>query len=231
MSNKTSNINIYCDESRHTNADDTVMIIGAMSCPHELKSDITKKINLIRKEHNIWREIGWKTISPNHKDFYFDLLRLFISQKPLSFRCIVVKKVILDHEKYSSGDNELGFYKLYYQMLVHWLRTDSVYRIYLDWQQNKDQLRFKVLRDILRRKLSGRAKIQCLEPVVSHNVQFVQLTDLLIGAVGYEWNNRGGSSVKVEFCKDFARSIGLPRLNVPTTLTSEKVNIFHFVGR
>lgn len=228
----TCHINIYCDESRHTsNPEDPYMVIGALSCPRDRKVEITRKINLLRKQHAIWREFGWKTLSPNRCDFYRALLELFSSEPDLAFRCIVVDRGILDHERFNQGDNELGFYKLYYQMLVYWLKPTCGYSIYLDWQQNKAQSRFDDLRDILRRKLTGKAKIECLEPVNSDNIPLIQLADLLIGAVGYAWNDRQGSATKVDFCRDLARSLGLPRLNVATTLKSEKFNIFHFTGR
>lgn len=225
-------INIYCDESRHTsNPEDHYMVIGALSCPRETKNIITHKINQIRKEHATWREFGWKTLSPNRRDFYWALLNLFSKETDLGFRCLVVDKNILDHNIYNLGDKELGFYKLYYQTLVHWLKPGCSYHIYLDWQLNKEQGRFIELRDILERKLSGKAKIACLEPVSSHNLPILQLTDLLMGAVGYAWNCKSESAAKVDFCNDLARAVGLPKLNVATTKSTDKFNIFHFTGR
>jgi hypothetical protein len=224
-------INIYCDESRHTNTNDSYMVIGSVSCLREKKEDIFKRIYLLRKDHQTWSEFGWKTISPNRGDFYLALIEMFRSEPELSFRCLVVDRTILNHEQYNSGDNELGFYKLYYQMLVHRLKPGCSYYIYLDWQRNKDQKRFITLRDILRRKLSGKAKIMCLEPVSSHTAQLIQLTDLFIGAVGYAWNKRQGSPIKLEFCKALASAVDLTSLNIGTGPGREKFNIFHFTGR
>jgi hypothetical protein len=226
------NVNIYCDESRHTsNADDSFMVIGALSCPRNMKNDYTRKINLLRKEHETWREFGWKTLSPNRRDYYWALLTLFSDSQDLSFRCLVVDRNILDHDQFNKGDDELGFYKLYYQMLVHWLKPAGVYYIYLDWQQNKMQHRFTNLRDILRRRLTGKAKITCLEPVNSRDIPLIQLADLLIGAVGYAWNGRQTSQIKLDFCADLAKSAGLSSLKSATQLNVEKFNIFHFSGR
>jgi len=229
---KTSHFNVYCDESRHTsNPEDPFMVIGALACPRDKKDEITRRINAVRKQHNTWREFGWKTLSPNRRNFYWTLLELFATEPSLSFRCIVVDRTVLNHEQHNDGDNELGFYKLYYQMLVHWLKRDCSYHIFLDWQQNQIQRRFIDLRDILRRRLTGKAKIECLEPVSSHHIPLIQLTDLLIGAVGYAWNDRQGSEIKVEFCKSVASAAGLPTLKSTTTLSADKFNIFHFTGR
>jgi len=225
-----NNINIYCDESRHTNKNNDFMVIGALSCPRDQKSGILLKINSLRKKHNVWREFGWKTVSPSRKDFYFELMNVFCKETGFAFRCIVVDKRTLDHDQYNMGDDELGFYKLYYQMLVHWLKPDFSYHIYLDWQQNKDERRFADLRNILTRKLTGKAKINCLEPVSSHNQTLIQLTDLFIGAVGYEWNCWDTSSIKVEFCKALAVSVNLSGLKTSTKKRCRKVYFYKRVS-
>ena len=231
-SEKLCHINIYCDESRHTsNGEDPYMVIGAIACTREKKQEIYHAVNLLRKKHNTWKEFGWKTLSPSRKDFYWELLELFRGSNDLSFRCLVVDRNILDHEQYSDGDSELGFYKLYYQMLIHWLQPQCAYHLYLDWQQNREQGRFKDLGHILGHKLSGRAKIECLEPVSSKEQPLVQLCDLFIGAVGYAWNSREGSETKVEFCSALASSILMSSLKVSTHKSEQKFNIFNFVGR
>lgn len=207
------------------------MVIGALSYPRVKKARIVKEIHLIKKHFSIGPEFGWKTLSPNKKEFYRALINLFKKESDMRFRCIVVNRSSLDHEQYNYGDEELGFYKLYYQLLIHWLKPGNAYHIYLDWQQNKIQNRFVELRDILRKKLADEAKIICLEPVHSQNLPLIQLTDLFIGAVGYKWNKRNTSKTKLDFCESLAKSSGLSSLNNSTGPNFEKFNIFHFMGR
>jgi hypothetical protein len=146
-----------------------------------------------------------------------------------------VDRSTLDHDKYNDGDSELGFYKLYYQMLVHWLKPSDAYHIYLDWQQNKTSNRFDDLRTILVHKLNGRAKIISLEPVSSDTQPLVQLADLLIGAVGYEWNGYSklplASQIKINFCNQLTIGLGRQSLAVGTAKSSAKFNIFNWQGR
>lgn len=225
-------MNIYCDESRHTSdPSDPYMVIGGIACPRELKRDIVHQIHQLKGRYKAQGEFGWKRISPNKKGFYFELIELFARDQQLTFRCLVVDRNILDHELYNEGDPELGFYKLYYQMLVHWLHGGCAYYIYLDWQQNREQHRFAELQHVLETKLSGKAKIHCLEPVTSHNLPLIELTDLFIGAVGYAWNDRKGSITKQEFCNSLSKAVGLTTLKTATALSEPKFNIFHFTGR
>lgn len=223
--------NIYCDESRHTSDPlDTYMVIGAISCPREHKREVVHAIHKLKAKYSAQGEFGWKRLSPNRETFYLELLQLFARDEQLQFRALVANRRTLEHES-NNGDKELGFYKHYYQMLVHWLKPGSAYHIYLDWQQNSAQYRFSDLRFYLERKLSGRARMECLEPITSHNQPLIELTDLLIGAIGYAWNGRSGSAVKVNFCNEFAKVAGLLNLSVSTGPDRQKVNIFNFAGR
>lgn len=225
-------INIYCDESRHTSdPNDHFFVIGGVSCPREKKRELVHKIHKLKAKHKTQGEFGWKRLSPNRESFYWAILKLFIYEKDLSFRCIVVDRNLLDHAQYNDNDEELGFYKLYFQLLVHWLKPKHGYHIYLDWQQNKSRGRFSTLRDILRRKLTGRAKIKCLEPVGSKNIPMIGLADLLIGAVGYYWNSRNNSQIKVAFCEELSQALCISDLRSSTFSIKHKFDIFHFRGR
>lgn len=231
-------VNIYCDESRHTSGGDRFMVIGAVLCDREKKREYVHQIHLLKKKHHAQGEFGWKRLSPNKQDFYFELIDFFM-EKDIGFKCIVVDRNRVDNETYNDGDSELGFYKFYYQMLKDSLEANNEYYIYLDWQQNRDQHRFSTLKFYLQQKLQGRAKIACLEPVTSTNQPLIELADLFIGAVGYQYNNRRSSPVKTAFCTKLAdalhernnRYFKFHRLDTFTAKTEKKFNIFRWEPR
>lgn len=223
--------NIYCDESRHTSdPNDRYAVIGALQCPTDQKRRIVHRIHSLQALYNAHGELGWKRLSPNRSEFYNTLMTLFLEEQCLQFRCIVVDRSTLNHDAYNNGDTELGFYKMYYQMLVHWLEPGHSYRLFLDLQKNASSTRFTDLQSILNRKLSGRAKIECLEPVSSHNQPMIQMVDLLIGAVGYQWNDRRQSVCKVTFADELAMRLRRSSLRTTTGRCEKKFNIFHFQG-
>ncbi len=227
-----TDFNVYCDESRHT-SDPTqpYMVIGALLCPRERKREIVSRIHHLQAAHAVQGELGWKRVSPNRLAFYEALIDLFGAEPDLRFRCLIANRNQLDHEAFNDGDSELGFYKLYYQMLVHWLDPGNRYHVYLDWQQNATQHRFSDLSLMLARRLSGRASIACLEPVTSHNLPLIGLVDIMIGAVGYSWNGLEGSPAKRRLCEMLTEIAGRPTLAESTPLAARKVNIFQFEGR
>lgn len=226
--------NIYCDESRHTSdSADHYLVIGALSCPREAKREIVHRLHQLQAKHSARGEFGWSKVAPGKAAFFQELTELFLSTPELRFRCLVTDRTQFKHDLFNDGDKELGFYKLYYQTLVHWLEPGKTYHIYLDWQQNACQERFADLRQILRHKLSGRAKVACLEPVSSHELPLLQLTDLLIGAVGYAWNQRDASKAKLTFCDQLAAGISKKSLafSSPWKNSDPKFNIFNWQGQ
>lgn len=227
--------NLYCDESRHTSdPSQHFIVIGALQCPREDKHRIVGRIHSLMALHNAHGELGWKRLSPNRHDFYFTLLDLFAEESGLRFRSIVVDKRQLDHDRFNDGDSELGFYKLYYQMLVHWLNPGDNYYIYLDWQQNAGANRFDDLRAVLQHKLKGRANVACLEAVSSHSQPLIQFADLLIGAVGFKCNGLdqlpNSSKTKSEFADYLCKLLQRDSLAQQTPLNEQKFNVFNWQG-
>lgn len=230
----STTFNIYCDESRHTSdAADRYLAIGALSCPREAKPELVRNIHLLQAKHSARGEFGWSKVAPGKAAFFAELAEYFLKQPDLRFRCLVTDRQALKHEEFNEGDKELGFYKLYYQTLIHWLEPGNIYHLYLDWQQNASQERFSDLRTALGRKLSGRAKLACLEPVSSHELPLLQLTDLFIGAVGYAWNQRNASPAKLEFCTHLAAGLGKKSLafSSPWKSSDPKFNVFNWQGQ
>lgn len=226
--------NIYCDESRHTSdAADHYLAIGALSCPRDAKPELARRIRLMQIKHGARGEFGWSKVAPGKAAFFAELTEFFLHQPDLRFRCLVTDRQALKHEEFNDGDKELGFYKLYYQTLIHWLEPGNTYHVYLDWQQNAGQKRFSDLRATLERKLTGRAKLACLEPVSSHELPLLQLTDLFIGAVGYAWNQRNTSQAKLEFCARLAKDLGKDSLafSSPWKSSDPKFNVFNWQGQ
>jgi hypothetical protein len=123
-------------------------------------------------------------------------------------------------------------------MLVGLLKPNHQYYIYVDWQINQKEKRFDNLKFYLE-KQKITAIISCLEPLSSDTQPLIQLADLLMGAVGYQYNNRKESKIKVEFCTTLATKLHqinpkyfrYATLNTFTAKEEEKFNIFKWIAR
>lgn len=220
---------IYCDEScqdvftsQHTKCQN--MFIGGLWLPAEKRGTFKTELYSIREKHKMFSEIKWNKISASKINFYTDLINYFFDKNDdLRFRCVVVEKSKIDLVKYHDSDAELGFYKFYYQLLHHWILDFNAYAIYLDIKTSRVRNRLRVLHQCLSNaNLSSEIKI--LQALPSHENIFIQMTDLLLGAVNAKFNDQvsGKSKKKVLECIE-------NRLEHKITATSKgctKFNIF-----
>lgn len=222
--------NIYCDESRYSNNQDSYLVIGAVKCLREDKADIVSDIERLKARHGISGEIGWKTVSKSKADFYMEIVDWFANSNRIVFRCVMANKRNL-----WSRDDEDAFYVVYHQLLSHWMASDNIYHIYLDRKKNSRNGRIPTLKQKVMRDVPETATIACAEEVESRECVPVQIADLLIGAVGYAQNRHAdptkfpnASPFKSELCSHIAKLLGRSRINQPTVQCERKFNVFLF---
>ncbi len=180
--------NIYCDESCHMENDhQQVMILVAVWCPLEKSQELSKRLREIKGRHGIRSEFEtkWTKISPAKKDFYIDLIDYFFDNEHLHFRALIIPdKSMLQHKKFGQ-DHDTWYYKMYFDMLKIILSPDDCYRLYLDIKDTRGASKVKKLHDVLCNNMYDfqRRIIERVQIVRSHEVELLQLADLLIGAI------------------------------------------------
>lgn len=184
-----SDISIYCDESRQSG--ERYMVIGGIWVCRNIEQTVLERCRC-QKAHqksSYLREFKWTNfgkkellVMQEFPDSFFDNMRT----NKIAFRCIVVDTHQYNHRAFSDGDKELTFYKMYYQLLKHNIHNEfGRYVIVLDHKDNREAGRLSVLRDYLRYNHPG---VRSVEPWKSHDSYFIQLADVLSGAIGYHWN-------------------------------------------
>jgi Cdc6-like AAA superfamily ATPase len=100
------------------------------------KEYFKNELKIIRKTHNIFLEFKWKKVVSGKIKFYTDIIDFFF-RNDIRFRCILLPTNDLDVIKFHESDNELMFYKFYYQLLHHWILDFNEYMIFLDLKTNR----------------------------------------------------------------------------------------------
>jgi len=222
--------NIYCDESCHLQNDHKdVMVLGALWCPLGTTHKIAEEIRKIKSKHGLSRtfEIKWTKVSPAKTQFYLDIIGFFFNSTDLSFRALVVpNKSKLRHRDFQQSHDE-WYYKMYFTLLKVIFSPDSKYRIYLDIKDTRSTDKGKKLHDVLCSSLRDFDKniIERIQPVHSHEVEQIQVADLLIGSVCYTNRNLATSAAKNLLVEKVRERSGRTLVQ-NTPLVEKKFNLF-----
>jgi hypothetical protein len=221
---------IYCDESRpehfrdRSGDGDRYVLIGGLWIEAAQRHNYKIRIKQLREIHNVWGEFKWNRVSPSRQQFYLALVRLFF-QEAMRFRCVVLPAKQLDAVRFHNADNELMFYKFYYQLLHHWILDFNSYRIFVDLKTNRLHNRIRTLERVLR-NANLTAEIQAVQALPSRQVDLLQLADVLLGAVGYHFHKQTTSEAKLAVLKEIEAHLGHPIQ--PTSRREQKFNVFRF---
>lgn len=227
----TEQYNIYCDESCHLEHDrHPVMLLGAIWYPKDKIRAINKAIRQLKVQHNARGELKWSKVSQSRRTFYLELVDLFLTTPDLNFRGLVVDdKSKLNHNYFNQGDHDSFYYKMYFYLLRNLIKPYSLYEIYLDRKDTRSQTKVNTLHNILCRSIRD-IEHECIlkiQQVQSHEVELVQLTDFVIGAIGYRWHQKTENPVKAAVAETLSTKLRIDFLK-STPPWEEKFNLFVF---
>lgn len=192
---------VYCDESRHEllcskHPAARYMVIGSVWLQSADRQQFKDEIHALRDKYKVGGEFKWQKASPSRLDFYKALVDWFVAKGDrVRFRCIAVDHAQVDLVRFHQNDQELGFYKFYYQMLHNWILDFNEYAVFCDWKPNKDRERLNVLQRCLScANLSS--TISGVQALASDESVLLQLTDVLTGVSAARLNDvvRPGSA-------------------------------------
>jgi len=204
------------------------MVLGAIWCPLEKAKEIMAEIKEIKMRHSLSRafEIKWAKVSPAKQTFYVELIEYFFENDELHFRALIVPdKSKLQHELYGQ-DHDTWYYKMYFTMLKAILNPQDCYRIYLDIKDTRSAPKVARLHDVLSHNMYDfqREIIERVQTVRSHEVEILQLTDLMVGAISYVNRELHENAAKVAVVKTIQAKSGYS-LTRTTLLRENKVNL------
>jgi len=195
--------NIYCDESCHLENDkQTAMVLGAVWCSKTKAAEYNSQIAAIKAKYNLSRylEIKWTKVSSGKIDFYKELVDYFFDTEGLNFRAWVIPdKSILEHGIFQQSHDQ-WYYKMYFYLLRNIICSGNKYHIYIDIKDTRGREKLRNLHKVLGNAHYdfNREMITKMQHVHSHDINLLQLADLLIGAISYKARNLTGSSAKTE---------------------------------
>ncbi len=225
--------NIYCDESCHLEHDRIpVMVLGAVWCKASAAPDIVGRIKEIKGRHQIPGnlEIKWTKLSPAKVQLYLDLIDYFFDDDDLHFRGVLIPdKTRLNQTAQQTHDH--WYYQMCFRMIEPIIDPKQRYRIYLDIKDSRGEKQRRGLEEVLRlsrHDQHGRI-IEHVQQIRSHESAVMQLTDLIVGAIGFHNRQLKSSTAKLEVIQRIQRRSNWP-LNASTWLRDPKISLLCWQG-
>ena len=128
-------------------------------------------------------------------------------------------------------DHDTFYYKMQFRLIEVMLRPKTRHHIYLDIKDTRSAVKMAKLHDVLcSAKYDGtRDIIARVQTVRSHEVEPLQLADLLIGAVGYANRQLSGNAGKLAIIERLRQRTGFT-LTHSTLIRENKFNVFVWRG-
>jgi hypothetical protein len=227
--------NVYCDESGHLpNDQSSVMVLGGIWCPLARSREISLRLREIRQRHGVGthRELKWGKVSPALLRMYLDVVDYFFDDDDLRFRALIVPdKGLLRHDDFSQ-DHDTWYFKMYFDLLKVIIDPGHTYNIYLDVKDTRSAAKVAKLHEVLSNNVYDfrREVVARVQTVRSHEVEQLQLADLLIGAVSAANRDGPASDAKRELVDRVKARSGYS-LTRTTLLREEKFNLFVWRAR
>lgn len=242
---------IYCDESRQTGSKYKLMS-GIWIKQNMGWSFVNDFHNLCIENHGITPgHMKWTKVPPPPGKYYscyttlIDLYFKYNQQGHMFFKTIIAdENYDFAHADFNGGDAEVGFYKLYYHMILTTL--DSNYRYHLrvgsknvskKLHEMDERERLNILQNCLNNGFCKGTDYSYLhdvvlttEPRLARDRRLIQLADIFMGAVGYQWNElhlednpKPGKLALMRYISD---KLGRKTLRFVTTNKDRRFNIF-----
>jgi hypothetical protein len=198
--------NIYCDESCHLEHDRaSVMVLGASWCAADRVKEISVRLRELKQKHGVLSaadlqasrlhqfEVKWTKVSPAKLAFYLDWIDYFFDDDDLHFRGVLIEKHLLKQPSEGQSHDDT-YYKMLFALLLPIVDPEQHYRIYLDIKDTRSEKKRKKLEETLRYANidDSHTVVDHVQQIRSHESEIMQLTDLLIGAIGYFHRRRRG---------------------------------------
>ncbi len=183
-------VHLYCDESRHLPHDrESHMLLGLVSCPKERAAEFNHQLTAIIERHGLPKhfEVKWTKVSPAGLPLYRDLLDWFLATPAVEFHALVLPNKQQVFSRVADTKRDDIYYTLYYELLRGFQTTEQRYHAFLDIKDTRGREKLHQLKSWLALNnpaLAEPGKLE-LQHVHSGEIRLLQVTDLLLGAVGY----------------------------------------------
>ena len=217
--------NLYCDESTHLIHDGhPYMLLSYISIAYPQISLAKEEIKAIKRKFNYTEELKWTNVHSATYKVYAELVDWFF-MNDLEFRTVVVDKSQIDEQRADCSFNDF-YFRMYFQLLHTKVDFQNRYNVFLDIKDTCSGEKLEKMKKIM----SYNSSIGTLQFIPSRESVFIQLADVLMGAINYnlriqKGDVKGNVIAKLKLIEKIKRHSNIS-LNTTTPLSRNKFNLF-----
>lgn len=217
--------NLYCDESTHLIHDGhPYMLLSYISIAYPQIRLAKEEIKAIKRKFNYTEELKWTNIHSATYKVYAELVDWFF-MNDLEFRAVVVDKSQIDEKRADYSFNDF-YFRMYFQLLHTKVDFQNRYNVFLDIKDTCSGEKLEKMKKIM----SYNSSIGTLQFIPSRESVFIQLADVLMGAINYnlriqKGDVKGNVIAKLKLIEKIKRHSNIS-LNTTTPLSRNKFNLF-----
>lgn len=171
--------------------------LGGIAVQQAKVGELNERLQKVKDHYGVTKEVKWTRISRGMLDFYRSYVDVFFDASAVDdmhFWSMYVDSHTFNHRKFNQGQVDVGFSKLFYQLLLHKFGRNygEAHRIgvYLDFRSSKDDP--DMMRPMLNNDLKNwgvhTSPFKRIEFRDSKKCNFIQLNDVLLGVIGFKKN-------------------------------------------
>lgn len=217
--------NLYCDESTHLIHDGhPYMLLSYISIAYPQIRLAKEEIKAIKRKFNYTEELKWTNVHSATYKVYAELVDWFF-MNDLEFRTVVVDKSQIDEQRADYSFNDF-YFRMYFQLLHTKVDFQNRYNVFLDIKDTCSGEKLEKLKKIM----SYNSSIGTLQFIPSRESVFIQLADVLMGAINYnlriqKGDVKGNVIAKLKLIEKIKRHSNIS-LNTTPPLSRNKFNLF-----
>ena len=217
--------NLYCDESTHLIHDGhPYMLLSYISIAYPQIRLAKEEIKAIKRKFNYTEELKWTNVHSATYKVYAELVDWFF-MNDLEFRAVVVDKSQIDEKRADYSFNDF-YFRMYFQLLHTKVDFQNRYNVFLDIKDTCSGEKLEKMKKIM----SYNSSIGPLQFIPSRESVFIQLADVLMGAINYnlriqKGDVKGNVIAKLKLIEKIKRHRNIS-LNTTTPLSRNKFNLF-----
>lgn len=192
---------LYIDESCYLKNDSSdVLCIAGIVVPETYVGEYKEKIKGIKREYGIRHELKWNTISNTSIELYRELIQFFFSSE-MELRAILIKnKKNLAIDTLTSSQYNDYYYALIEKLIRftarHGSESERIKRVFLDFKDAYGINKLLHISRNLNNSAGIESRIQTMQNIRSHESVFIQMADIMAGAISYRARNLDSSKAK-----------------------------------